>query len=272
MNKIEQQINISKKVLDAIENHNVKPKPRWYFVLQEGGVWVLGMVTTFFGALAVSITLFVIAVAPVKFQPATHDSLLKFWLEFVPLVWLILFVSFIFATDYLLRKTKRGYKYSFVVLTLSSVTLSVLLGYLGFIVGLGELVEKGVGSRVPFHTSSEVMIHKVLSQPSKGLLVGKISNNQTTLETREGDMIDLDTSQIPETQRSLIMDGTLVSIIGTTTPENTFFVCMIIPLNSIRKSPEEIYFERKILDERTNTCKGVRPYDRLKAKILNYEN
>ncbi len=272
MNKIEQQINISRKVLDAIESHNMKPKPKWYFILQEGSVWVLGLVTTFFGALAVSITLFVIAVAPVKFQPATHDSLLKFWLEFVPLIWLMLFVSFIFATDYFLRKTKRGYKYSFVVLTISSVTLSVLLGYLGFIVGLGEIIDKGIGSRIPFHTPTQDMILKTWSQPSKGLLVGKISNNESVLETHEGEVINLDTSQIPEMQRDLIMDGMHVSIIGTTTPQNIFFVCMIIPLDPARFSPEGIYFERKMLDERTNNCKGVRPYDRLKTKILNYEN
>ena len=185
MNKIKLQINISKQVLEAIQIHNVKPKPRWHFVLQEGAVWALGLITTFCGALAVSITLFVIAVAPVKFQSATHDNLLKFWLEFVPLLWLVLFISFVFATEYFLRKTKRGYKYNFVILTISSVTLSVLLGYIGFIVGLGEIIDKGVGSRIPFHTPTEAMIQKVWSQPSKGLLVGKISIKVSSISSSQ---------------------------------------------------------------------------------------
>lgn len=272
MDKSEIQINITKTILERIENQKVKPTPKWYFVIQESIVWTLGIATTFLGAIAISITLFVLTVAPIRFQPATHESIIKFWIEFIPVLWLVLFVSFIFATDYLLRKTKKGYRYSFIVLTISSITLSILLGYLGFLIGLGEFIEKGVGSKIPFHTPSQVMIQRMWSQPSKGLITGKIIDSRGVLETQEGVVFNLDISQLPDIQKSLITEGTYIGVIGTTTEENRFFVCMIIPLEDRNFALNAKQFERKSMDERINTCKGVRPYDRLKTKILNYEN
>jgi len=272
MDKSHVQINITRTILDRLENQKVKPTPKWYFVIQESIVWILGLVTTLCGAIAISITLFVLTVAPTRFQPATHESIIRFWIEFIPVLWLVLFVSFIFATDYFLRKTKKGYRYSFIVLTISSITLSVLLGYLGFLIGLGEFLEKGVGSKIPFHTPSQMMVQKIWSQPSKGLLTGKIISNNGVLQTQEGLIFNLDISQLPDTQKSLITEGTYIGLIGTTTAENRFFVCVVIPLDDRNFILNADQFERKYPDGRINTCKGVRPYDRLKTKILNYEN
>lgn len=272
MDKQDQQMNISKKILEAIETRKVKPKPRWYFAIQEGSIWTLGLVTTFCGAVAISTTLFVFATAPFRFHPATHESPIRFWIEFMPMLWVVLFVSFVFATDYFLRKTKKGYKYGFVVLTISSVTLSVVLGYVGFLIGLGEFIDRGLGSRIPFHTPTQVMIQKMWSQPSKGLLTGTIVENETALLTHDGSVFDIEIEHLPELQKNFIEDGMRVSLIGTTTPQNTFFVCIVVPIHNKDFLIDPMYLERKIEDERTNTCKGVRPYDRLKTKILNYEN
>lgn len=266
------KIDITKNVLHTIEDFNMKPKPKWHFVLQEAAVWSLGVVTTFFGAVAVSVTLFALTVAPVRLQPATHDSVIKFWFEFMPTLWLILFVAFIFATDYFLRKTKRGYKYSFLILTMASVFLSVLLGTVGFFIGLGELVEKRVGPYVPYHNPTQTIVQKVWLQPAKGLLTGSLSEDKTILETKDGDTFKIDITGLPEVQQELLSEGNKIGLIGTTTESGVFHVCMIIPFENKNFMLEADQFERKISDERSNTCKGVRPYDRLKTKVLKYEN
>ncbi len=274
MNKDEQEkrIDVTKKVLDAIEDFKMKPKPKWHFVVQDAVVWSLGIMTTFFGAITVSVSLFALTIAPARFYLATHESIVKFWFEFIPVLWLVLFIAFIFATDYLLRKTKRGYKYSFIILTLASIFLSVLLGTVGFFVGLGKIVEERVGPHVPFHVPPQIIMERIWSQPGKGLLTGTLSEDKTSIKTKEGIVFELDTSGLPVIQKDLIQRSTSISLIGTTTSSNIFYVCVIIPFENKAFLLDTTQFERKILDERTNTCKGVRPYDRLKTKILNYEN
>ena len=265
---------MSQKILAAIEGDKVTPRPRWYFFMQEGGVWVLGAAATLCGAIAVSATLFVLVTAPLRFQAATHESVIRFWADFLPVIWIIMFVAFIFATDYVVRKTKRGYRYNIVVLTIASALLSIILGYLGFLVGLGEFLERRVGPSIPFYTPISVAVNRAFNQPDRGLLVGTVvQGDQVMLRTQNGSVWNLDLTQIPEPQRMFINEHSVVSVIGTTTSDQLFIVCMVIPLDKKEVSPEFYSFERKSSELRTNTCKGVRPYERLQTKLMmSYEN
>lgn len=274
MNNTNSTADISQRILAAIEGDKVTPRPRWHFFLQEGGVWVLGAAATLCGAIAVSATLFVLVTAPLRFHAASHDSLVNFWADFLPVIWIGMFVVFICATDYVIRKTKRGYRYNIVTLTVVSALLSILLGYVGFVIGLGESLERRVGPAIPFHTSINAATQRAFNQPDKGLLIGTIvRGDQVMLETQNGLVWNLDLSQIPGPQRAFLDERSVVSVIGTSTSEQTFTVCMVIPLDK-RDVPAEFYsFERNSSELRTNTCKGVRPYERLQTKLMmSYEN
>lgn len=273
MNNLKLQLNISEKVLNEIQNKNVKPKPRWHFRIYEITIWSLGTITTICGAVAISTTLFVIAIAPIKFEPVTHDNIVRFWIEFVPVLWLVLFACFVIATDYTLQKTKRGYRYGLVFLTLSSIILSIILGYIGFLLGIGEVIETKVGDKIPFHSSSQMMIQKIWYHPERGLLIGTVDmEHDLILTAKNGEMFTLDISDIPEYEKKYFNNSSIVSIIGTSTATGDFFVCMILPIQSKDLLQDEFKIERNLSEKRTNTCKGVRPYDRFKNNILNYEN
>jgi hypothetical protein len=274
MNNTNHTTDMSQRILSALEGDKVTPRPKWHFFMQEGGVWVLGAAATLCGAIAVSATLFVLVTAPLRFQAATHESVIQFWADFLPVLWIIMFVMFIFVTDLVIKRTKRGYRYNIVLLTVTSATLSILLGYAGFLVGLGEFLEGRVGPSIPFHTPVHMNTQRVFHRPDKGLLVGTIvPGEQTRLKSANGLVWNLDTTQIPELQRQFLNESSVVSLIGTTTGSQVFTVCMVIPLNKKDVTADFYSFERNEDMLRTNTCKGVRPYERLQAKLMmSYEN
>lgn len=263
--------DISKKIMDTIATDKVTPKPRWHFWLQESGVWALGAAATFCGAIAVSATLFVFFTAPIRFHDATHDNLIQFWADFLPLIWIAMFVMFIFLADYVVRKTKRGYRYNIVVMTVASALLSILIGYVGFLIGLGEFLENRVGPSIPFHTPIKAATQRAFYQPDKGLLIGQIQEGDTLhLEAKDGTVWKLDFTNIPEAQRVFINASGTISLVGTSTGNQLFVVCMVLPLEG-DVPPEAL--ERNSDQQRTKICKGVRPYERLQTKLMmRYEN
>lgn len=266
--------DISQRVLAAIEGDKMTPRPRWHFFLQEGGVWVLGAAATLCGAIAVSATLFVLVTAPLRFQAASHESVIQFWADFLPIIWIGMFIAFICATDYVIRRTKRGYRYNIALLTLVSALLSVVLGYVGFLIGIGEVLERRLGPAIPFHTPVHVAMQRAFHQPDKGLLIGTVVQaEQPMLRTNSGQVWNLDLTHIPGPQMQFLKEHSIVSMIGTTTADQLFVVCMIVPLDAKDIAAEFYSFERNVPLERTNTCKGVRPYERLQTKLMmSYEN
>ncbi len=274
MNNLNHTADISQRILAAIEGDKMTPRPRWHFFVQEGGVWVLGAAATLCGAIAVSATLFVLVTAPLRFQAASHESLIQFWVDFLPIIWIGMFIAFICATDYVIRKTKRGYRYNIVLLTLVSVLMSVVLGYVGFVIGIGEALERRLGPTIPFHTPVHVAVQRAFHQPDKGLLIGTVvQGQQPVLKTNSGEVWNLDLSNIPGPQLAFLQDHSVVSVIGTTTADQLFVVCMVVPLDTQNVAAEFYSFERNSPELRTNTCKGVRPYERLQTKLMmSYEN
>lgn len=268
MNKIKIQINISKRVFEEIDAQKIEPRPRWHFIIQETGIWFLGVSTTLLGAVAFSTILFVLVVAPHEYQAVTHTTTLQFWIDFLPVLWFVLFLCFIVATDYFLKKTKRGYKHSFVVLTLSSMTLSLVLGYIGFLAGIGEMVEKDLGQNIPFHSSVTLKTRQIWSNPQNGLVTGRIGTNESVFVTSQGKTLVLDAKGLSQMQQDLLTSREYVGLIGTSTAPNIFMVCLVVPFEKPEFKIESNQFERNDSQERTNICKGVRPYMRLQANIL----
>ncbi len=273
MDKENKKIKIKKEVFEIIEIKNFKPKPKWFFAVQEGSIWFFGIATTLFGAMAVSTILFVFAKVPTKFNDVTHDNVIKFWIDFIPLIWSLSFIVFIVIADYFFRKTKKGYKYSSIALVLSSVFLSIIIGYICFLIGLGEIIEKQVGNKIPFHQSVQMTKQKIWSQPTRGLMVGEVVyDNGFMFKSKDGNLLKLNLEETSDDQKELFYSGSTLNLIGTTTGEGVFLVCVAIPLDNTAEALERLFFERNKINSRINICKDVRPYNKFKNKILNYEN
>ncbi len=88
-NASESTSSLKQTVLARIDQENVCPRGRWLFHSRECVVWTLWLVTVLVGALAVAVSLFVIAQRQYALYEATHDNFLTFLVTVLPYLWII---------------------------------------------------------------------------------------------------------------------------------------------------------------------------------------
>ena len=115
---MEQTHNTTEKILAAIENKRVTPRPKAYFVVRNSVLWIPGIVTTVLGAYTVAGVLY--GVIHPHWENITYFT--------VPLLWVVSFVLFSIITSSLIRRTNSGYRHTAVQLLSISVATSIILG------------------------------------------------------------------------------------------------------------------------------------------------
>jgi hypothetical protein len=115
---MEQTHNTTEKIIAAIEDRQVTPRPKAYFVLRNSALWIPGLVTTLLGAYTVAGVLYGIL------HP--HWENMSYFT--VPLLWIVSFGLFSIITISLIRRTNSGYRHTAVQLLLISVASSIVLG------------------------------------------------------------------------------------------------------------------------------------------------
>src|SRR3989339_797248 len=94
--------NIPNQVLEKIKN--IKPTPRWQFLLRD-------------------------------------YSVLKFLLITLPYFWLVFLLLFLLAAYYNFKNTKQGYKFPFYKISLISILSSMLIGVFLYNLGIAQAIE-----------------------------------------------------------------------------------------------------------------------------------
>jgi len=266
MNKEKIQNHIEEKVLEKIEREKLSPKPRWEFLVKNGYFWALGIVTVTLGGLAVSASIFVFKNIHWELYEATHENIFTFTIEFLPIVWLTLFVLFLLFTNYLVYKTKHGYKYHIVFVASLAIIASIALGVVFAVLGYGQAIDDGFDGRIPLHHSIEMHNKIVWNNPLNGLLFGHVEMteyNTFELKSPLGEVYKLKTEQLDDEMIDSLKEGGQIRMIGFET-EDGFFVCGILPVHREKnESVQSEIFERKFMPIRSKECEGVRPYKRL---------
>jgi hypothetical protein len=175
MDEIKVQKNTSCKdsVMSRIECGEVCQRSKVFFRTRECAVWALWAVSVIVGALAVSVTLFVLTHSQYALYEATHDNFLTFMAEVLPLVWIIVFAAMAGLGVYELRRTKRGYKYPLWQIFASSVVLSLAGGAALQFFGLGYATDHMLGIHMNMYNSQEKIEKRMWQNPHRGRLVGQ---------------------------------------------------------------------------------------------------
>ena len=225
------------RVLERIDKEVIIPTPRWQFSLSEWAIWVLWAGTVFFGAVALAVTAYVTMSATYALYEATHENFVTFLVESMPYVWLLLFLLLTYLAVFEVKKTKRGYRYN-TFFILGSSLAGTLFGAIFFhSLGMGYLVDKTLGQQLSMYMSMEKMEQKMWQMPQAGRLIGQVESPQSR---GEGDVINfkdgegilwrLSDNELNERERTLLLSGALVRMLGTTTSEFSFHACGVFPL------------------------------------------
>jgi hypothetical protein len=278
---------VAMRVLDRITREQLRPLPRSRFIIQNVGLWVFGALSILFGAIAAAAGLFAFANAGWRYYVATHDNLFTFIIQTAPFLWLITLAVFAVIGYELFRHTQGGYRYRFSVVVVASVVASFALGGALYAFGLGEIIEETIGAHVPFYQPAIMAEQALWDHPERGLLAGRVVSlapdfSSFTLLSFDGSLWSVDGDDLRHMDEETIARGGLVRIVGvplasttatTTSAEGPFHACFVFPwevYGAFTATHTSMPFthlpnERNVSAERSEECKGVRPYAPLRA-------
>ncbi len=279
MNKENYKKTISEKILERIETEKVAPKARYYFVGRNVVMWSLAGTSILVGAVAVSTIIFrthnIWRILPPRMS--YHQVIFSEFLNLVPLLWLVIFVSFGCLAYMEIRHTRQGYKYELSTLLLLMVVTSGALGIVLYVLGSGYMVDQVASKHLSFQPQIEMLQRRYWLNPDQGFLVGEVGTTTTetfTLVDPQGFIWSVSyASTTPTEDRGFVVTTQRVGLLGNVLDlENRMFeVCRVKPfevrgrgvflkhaLPSMSVSIEKLD-ERKILIVRNNECEDVRP-------------
>jgi len=88
--------NISQKVLEAIKNQKIVPKPKWTFLLKENLMWAFGIASLIVGGLAFAVIIHMVRNNDWDVYQDISGGLLQFILLTLPYFWIVFLALFIF--------------------------------------------------------------------------------------------------------------------------------------------------------------------------------
>ncbi len=232
--------NISEKILAAIKEREIKPIPRWAFLLKDSFFWGVSIITLLVGGCAFAVIIFSFKTNDWDLYARASGSLLGFFLATLPYFWIIIFSVFLFVAYYNFRHSKSGYRYNFLAVIGVSLAVSLLLGGALSATDFGQKLEKVCGERLLLYRQLNSNRETIWFQPEQGLLAGEIID---ILEDGVFSLTDFDdkTWQILANnarKRGLleIKQGSVVKIIGNQEDDNNFRAIEIRPWQGMPKS------------------------------------
>ncbi len=226
------------KLLAKIKEDKINPKPRWQFLLKDYVVWLVGLVALLIGAAAISVMIYLFKYNDWEIYDQTKKSFLEFFILTLPYFWFVFLGLFVFIVYYNLKHTKSGYRYSAILLGGASILLSIILGSIFYVAGLGEKFDNILGSGAPYY---DCVINRHINfwaQPTEGRLSGLVTS------LREGEkFILVDRGQeewLVSTENSepysgaTIILGQPIRLIGEEIGDHLFRADRILPVTAGR--------------------------------------
>lgn len=164
---------LSKTILDKIKKDKIKPIPRWQFISLYILLWAAYLLAIALGALAFSVIFRLIRGVEWEMVRQAKGPIHGFLL-ILPYLWLIILGVVLFLAGKLFEKTKKGYQLKHIVVVLSSVAISLILGMMFYFVGVGHSVENSLTKNVGPYAEWRDQRDQFLVAPDKGVLVGRV--------------------------------------------------------------------------------------------------
>lgn len=217
---MKKKINISDKALKLINQQQLKPIPKWEFVVKNWGLWLGFIISLGFLVLGVGVSWFGLA-----------DNII------MPYLWLFTAIVFLGLSFLLFEKTKRAYRFQkWQVITLIIIA-GLTIGGVIFKIGLASRVDRNLELRSSLYRQMVPMRMMVWSHPEQGYLSGEIINIIDTSNFQIKDFSNkvwIISGQNPLVRgRVQMVVGEEIKLIGTQTGASSFSVDEVRPWNGM---------------------------------------
>jgi len=132
--------NIADKIIKTIKEKNIKPKPRWHFIVRQVLIWLASILSIAVGSFAFSVILFRLVNNDWEILKFINRSPAAHMLNTLPYIWIVLLILFVGLAYYNTRHTKGAYKYHAYWFLIASLLVSIALGGMLYAFGLGPRV------------------------------------------------------------------------------------------------------------------------------------
>lgn len=218
--------NIGKKTLESIKDQNIKPRPKWEFMLRNYFIWFVSFLSLLVGGLSFAMILYMLDNSYGDVYSQAGVSVWgQIWLM-LPYFWVILLLLFIFLVFYNFKHTEKGYKFRIPFILSMSVLGSIVLGLVFYGSSIAGAVDRNMASHVPGYGAMCNCDHKqeLWLRPQEGFLAGIVQREKGKgfdLSDLKGKMWFIDTQEARIRSAVRIEKGEPVKVIGErTAPEN----------------------------------------------------
>lgn len=221
---------LASRVIGAIRDREVSPRPKWSFAARNAFLLALGVLTIALGALTVATGAFLVADRDWDIYLEVGQQKTLFALESLPFFWLAALAVLVTATYATLTRTRRGYRFAPVTVLGGSVLASLALGSALYVAGAGGPTHEYFRAHVPAYDRVVVSRERFWTSPQRGLLAGIVahvtSSREFALEDGRGVVWRI---TVPEGPADGVAPGARVRAIGTASGDGGFVAASVWP-------------------------------------------
>lgn len=169
---------LTEKIITIIKQKSIRPRPKWFFYLQNIIIWLALFVWIVLGGLAGAMIIDNIRFNDWSLALRLDSRLL---IKLIPFFWLIIFIGATLAAKLHFKKTKHGYRYPWTKIIIIGLIISSILALILITVGWSQIIDNRLAQQ-PIYRQINCQ-DKLWFQPNNGLLLGtiKTTNGQEIL-------------------------------------------------------------------------------------------
>ncbi len=220
---------ISQIALEKIKESGIKPISKNVFSIKRVLFWSLVGFSIIIGAISFSVILSILF-------NNDWDLYNKFGFSFIfkslPYFWFVCILLLTILGESYYRKTSLGYRHRTVMIVFIYVTITIILGSILNIVGLGNIVEESMSENIPAYHGIMFDKNEFWSHPETGLISGKIisiDGNNLSIVDFNNNIWTINTENALIGGQTKIKEGEFIKLIGDVDDNNIFNAEQIRP-------------------------------------------
>ena len=225
---------VTKNTLQKIKKENIKPIPKWQFLLKDSLVWGLFVLNLILGSIGFAIALYLLTNNDILLDSSLVTNVWEWLILSIPIAWILLTALFLFIAYYNFKHTSGGYRFTVVKILLMNIVVSIVLGVLINGIGLSQKLNTIFSDHIPFYNHTMDLRSEVWMRPESGYLAGTIVdiNSDTKIlkiEDLKGMVWDIPYRDAIIKGKVVLELGEEIKIVGKILPTNVFEAFEIRP-------------------------------------------
>lgn len=223
---------LAKSIIGKIKKKQIKPTPKWIFLLKRSVIWGLFSLSVLFGSMAISIILFEMRDMDYAVYKEMGNSLTGFVLLALPYFWLVLLAGFLVLACYHFRHTKSGYHHNVLAIIGLSLIISIILGTGLYATGISENLEN-IFRKIPNYERLHFGKRILWNNTEGGFLAGTIihmgDGRIILLQDLKEESWHVDIQKAKMRREFEMKQGVRIRLIGTATGNYEFKAFRVAP-------------------------------------------